>query len=113
MAVQTVKLIRANLLKAYADGADLEARQKLQEAAFCSGRAFTRGGLGYACAMARPLSGLAPCWLFARAPGPRPEELVWVPLADRPKLAALLGRGWGAVSSETTAAGVALGLCPV
>lgn len=58
MAVQTVKLIRANLLKAYADGADLEARQKLQEAAFCSGRAFTRGGLGYACAMARPLSGL-------------------------------------------------------
>lgn len=62
---------------------------------------------------ARPLSGLAPCWLFARAPGLHPAELVWVPLADRPKLAALLGRGWGAVSSETTAAGVALGLCPV
>ena len=44
---------------------------------------------------ARPLSGLAPCWLFARAPGLRPAELVWVPLADRPRLAALLGRGGG------------------
>lgn len=68
---------------------------------------------GLALRAARPLSGLAPCWLFARAPGLHPAELVWVPLADRPKLAALLGRGWAAVASETTAAGVALGLCPV
>ena len=58
MAVRTVKLIHGNLIKAYENGSDLEARQKLQEAAFCSGRAFARGGLGYACAMARPLSGL-------------------------------------------------------
>lgn len=62
---------------------------------------------------ARPLSGLAPCWLFARAPGLRPAELVWVPLADRPRLAALLGRGWAAVAAETAAGQVALGLCPL
>lgn len=68
---------------------------------------------GLALRAARPLSGLAPCWLFARAPGLRPAELVWVPLADRPRLAALWGRGWAAVASETTAAGMALGLCPV
>ena len=68
---------------------------------------------GLALRAARPLSGLAPCWLFARAPGPRPEELVWVPLADRPRLAALWGRGWAAVASETTAAGTSLGLCPL
>src|SRR5699024_3745385 len=62
---------------------------------------------------ARPLSGLAPCWLFARAPGLRPAELVWVPLADRPRLADLLGRGWAAVAAETAAGQVALGLCPL
>ena len=62
---------------------------------------------------ARPLSGLAPCWLFARVPGLRPAELVWVPLADRPRLAALLGRGWAAVAAETAAGQVALGLCPL
>src|SRR5699024_4745496 len=35
-----------------------EARQKMQEAAFCAGRAFTRGCVGYAHALGHPLSGL-------------------------------------------------------
>ena len=41
------------------------------------------------------------------------DLLVWVPLADRPRLAALLGRGWAAVAAETAAGQVALGLCPL
>ena len=58
MACRAVKRIFENLEKACEDGTDLKARQKLQEAAFCAGRAFARGGLGYACAAARPLSSL-------------------------------------------------------
>lgn len=67
---------------------------------------------GLALRAVRPLSGLAPCWLFARAPRAGQADPVWVSLADRPRLAALLGLGWAAVASETTAGGTALGLCP-
>ena len=67
---------------------------------------------GLALRAVRPLNGLAPCWLFARDARVRRADPVWVPLADRPRLAALLGRGWAAVGSETTAAGTALALCP-
>ena len=37
----------------------------------------------------------------------------WFCLADRPRLAALLGRGWAAVAAETAAGQVALGLSPL
>ena len=67
---------------------------------------------GLALRAIRPLSGLAPCWLFARTPVLRRGEPVWVPLADRPRLAALLGRGWPAVGYEATGSGAALALCP-
>ena len=58
LALRAVKLIFENLPKVYEDGSDLEARQKMQEAAFCAGRAFTRGCVGYAHALGHPLSGL-------------------------------------------------------
>lgn len=58
LACRAVKLIRENLFDAYTDGSDIKARQKMQEAAFCAGRAFTRGCVGYVHAVAHPLSGL-------------------------------------------------------
>lgn len=58
LALRAVKLIYKNLRKVCEDGSDMEARQKMQEAAFCAGRAFTRGCVGYAHAIGHPLSGL-------------------------------------------------------
>lgn len=58
LAVQAVRLIYENFLRAYENGDDLEARQKMQEAAFFAGRAFTRGCVGYAHAAGHPLSSL-------------------------------------------------------
>ena len=46
-AKEAVKLIYDYLYKAYQDGNDMEARQKMQLAAFHAGRAFTRGCVGY------------------------------------------------------------------
>lgn len=66
---------------------------------------------GLALRALRPLNGLAPCWLFSRVPGMDCSEPVWVPLADRARLASLLSRGWAAVGSENTADGTALALC--
>ena len=65
---------------------------------------------GLALRAIRPLNGLAPCWLFVQVPRVCRADPVWVPLSDRPRLAALLGRGWSAVDSETTAQGTALAL---
>lgn len=65
---------------------------------------------GLALRAIRPLNGLAPCWLFVQVPRACRADPVWVPLSDRPRLAALLGRGWSAVDSETTAQGTALAL---
>lgn len=58
LACRAVKLICGNLLHACTDGSDIDARQKMQEAAFCAGRAFTRGCVGYVHAAAHPLSSL-------------------------------------------------------
>ena len=58
LAREAVKLIHDNLLTAYRDGANLEARQHMQRAAFCAGRAFTRGGVGYVHAIGHTLGGL-------------------------------------------------------
>ncbi len=55
---RAVKLIYENLLKAYNDGSDIEARQNMQKAAFYAGRSFTRGCVGYVHAVGHTLSGL-------------------------------------------------------
>lgn len=53
-----VKLIYNYLYRAYKNGDDMEARQKMQLAAFNAGRAFTRGCVGYVHAIGHTLSGL-------------------------------------------------------
>ena len=58
LAKQAVKLIHDNILKAYEDGSDLEARQNMQRGAFYAGRAFTRGCVGYVHAVGHTLGGL-------------------------------------------------------
>lgn len=58
LAKDAVKLIHENLLKAYHDGKDLEARQNMQKASFYAGRAFTRGCVGYVHAVGHTLGGL-------------------------------------------------------
>ena len=58
MAKDAVKLIHDWLYKAYLDGSDLEAREKMQYAAFYAGRAFTRGCVGYVHAVGHTLGGL-------------------------------------------------------
>ena len=58
LAKEAVQLIHQNLLKAYRDGSDLEARQNMQRAAFFAGRAFTRGCVGYVHATGHTLGGL-------------------------------------------------------
>ncbi len=60
-----------------------------------------------------PLNSLAPCWLFAAAPPAERPAPVWVRLADRPRLAMLLGRGWAAVASRPGRDGPVLALYPV
>ena len=57
-AKEAVKLIYQYLYKAYQDGNDMEARQKMQLAAFHAGRAFTRGCVGYVHAVGHTLGGL-------------------------------------------------------
>jgi len=58
LAKKAVRLIYDNLLKAYHDGSDLEARQNMQKAAFFAGRAFTRGCVGYVHSIGHTLGGL-------------------------------------------------------
>ncbi len=57
-AKKAVRLIYNNLLKAYKDGNDLEARNNMQMAAFYAGRAFTKGTVGYVHAIGHQLGGL-------------------------------------------------------
>lgn len=52
-----IKLIFANLLTAYKDGANMEARANMQKAAFLAGAAFTRAYVGYVHAIAHTLGG--------------------------------------------------------
>lgn len=58
LAKDAVKLIHENLLEAYQNGSDLEARQNMQRASFFAGRAFTRGCVGYVHALGHTLGGL-------------------------------------------------------
>ena len=58
LAREAVKLIHDNILVAFEDGTNLEARQNMQRAAFYAGRAFTRGCVGYVHAIGHTLGGL-------------------------------------------------------
>ena len=58
LAREAVKLIHDNILIAFADGNNLEARQNMQRGAFYAGRAFTRGCVGYVHAVGHTLGGL-------------------------------------------------------
>ena len=58
LSKKAVKLIYNNLLIAYADGKNIEARQNMQLAAFYAGRSFTRGCVGYVHAIGHTLGGL-------------------------------------------------------
>lgn len=58
LAEKAVRLIYDNLYNAYKNGEDLTARQNMQEAAFCAGRAFTRGCVGYVHAIGHALGSL-------------------------------------------------------
>ena len=58
LAKEAVKLIHDNILAAYEDGTNLEARQSMQRGAFYAGRAFTRGCVGYVHAIGHTLGGL-------------------------------------------------------
>ena len=58
LAEEAVSLIFQYLERAYRDGQDLEAREKMLEAAFKAGFAFTRAGVGNVHAIAHTLGGL-------------------------------------------------------
>ena len=58
LAREAVRLIHGNLLSAVKDGSNLEARQNMQKGAFCAGRAFTRGCVGYVHAIGHTIGGL-------------------------------------------------------
>ena len=58
LAKEAVKLIHDNILTAFEDGTNLEARQNMQRGAFYAGRAFTRGCVGYVHAIGHTLGGL-------------------------------------------------------
>jgi len=56
-AIEATQLIFQYIKRAYDDGADLEARNKMQRAALLAGKAFTRAYVGYVHAMAHTLGG--------------------------------------------------------
>lgn len=58
LAKEAVKLIHDNILVAFEDGSNLEARQNMQRGAFYAGRAFTRGCVGYVHAIGHTLGSL-------------------------------------------------------
>lgn len=55
---KAVKLIYDNILTAFTDGSNLEARQNMQYAALFAGRAFTRGCVGYIHAIGHTLGSM-------------------------------------------------------
>lgn len=58
LSKDAVKLIYENLLAAYRNGDDMEARQNMQRASFFAGRSFTRGCVGCVHAVGHTLGGL-------------------------------------------------------
>ncbi len=57
-ALEAVRLIRAHLARAFADGTDLDARTGMAYAQYLAGAAFSNSGLGLVHAMAHQLGGL-------------------------------------------------------
>ena len=57
MAEKAVCLIHDNLLVAYQDGGNMQARANMLEAAYCAGIAFTRSYVGYVQGIAHSLGG--------------------------------------------------------
>lgn len=57
MAEEAVRLIAQNLLTAYRDGENMEARKNMLHAAYCAGAAFTRSYVGYVHGIAHSLGG--------------------------------------------------------
>lgn len=58
LSEDAVKLIFANIMKAYADGSDIVARDNMLLAAFYAGDSFTRAGLTYVHPIAHTLGGI-------------------------------------------------------
>lgn len=56
-AIAAVQAIHACLYAAYTDGTNLEARNRMQQAAYLAGKAFTRAYVGYVHAVAHTLGG--------------------------------------------------------
>jgi alcohol dehydrogenase class IV len=89
-----VRLIFANLPRAYADGEDLEARKAMALASFYAGLAFTRTSVGYVHAIAHSFGALyrTPHGLANAIALPRVLEFSLGPAAPRlARLAELLG----------------------
>ena len=57
MAEESIRLIHENLLKAYTNGSDKDARANMLRASYCAGIAFTRSYVGYVHAVAHSLGG--------------------------------------------------------
>ena len=58
MAIEAVQLIHENLLRAYHDGQDAEARRLMLRAAYCAGAAFSQSYVGYVHSVAHSLGGM-------------------------------------------------------
>lgn len=58
LAKKAVKLVYDNILTAYNEGTNLEARQNMQHAALFAGRSFTRGCVGYVHAIGHTLGSM-------------------------------------------------------
>lgn len=56
-SIEATQLIYENLFEAYTNGTNIEARKKMQRAAFLAGKAFTRAYVGYVHAIAHQLGG--------------------------------------------------------
>lgn len=57
MAVEAVRIIRKHLLPVYEDGQNAHSRQRMLQAAFCAGNAFSISYVGYVHALAHALGG--------------------------------------------------------
>lgn len=57
-AINSLLAIHSNLLKAYNDGKNIDARQNMLEASFNAGKAFTRAYVGYVHAIGHAIGGL-------------------------------------------------------
>ena len=58
MAIEAVSLIRQNLLRAYRNGDDADARKNMLRAAYCAGAAFSQSYVGYVHCVAHSLGGM-------------------------------------------------------